>query len=862
MKNKQSYILLISILLLSTTLNALTTTFTENVSNRWDNAGNWSNGIPGPGDDAIIALGFFDRCEIRNGFSYSVRSLQVSGFLSSLRVSGELNVSGETVIGVWSSIESRGEIVLNGNTTLSAVSNLTAGNRGNIVVNGDIDFANSSGTIRNTRANSSFTINGDILNLTNANFTFTVGEVTYSGNNTQTLAPTNYRSLTLDGTGQKNIWYGDVVATNEFNANSTDISVVRGDLEITASSGNTDFGTSTVTYEANGNQTIPEFPSALYNLSIDGGGTKILETSITDLKIENDISILDATFDVEDANVLFQGNFINNGRFSQRNNTVTISGTELSTISGSSLTEFYNLTLAKDLNTATLLESEISILPNGVLSLSSSNDALKITSGDLNLKADATGYGAISEIPNGSGVSGEVNVEAYFNASQRSWWQVTSPVSAKASDWLDDILITGDFIGNTNDGVIGDDLQSMYAFDETSILTQNDSWVNFPSLNISEDMTLGKGYRVFIRDDALTVSPKTVDLKGELHQGDLTIPLTYTSTGNATNDGWNLVGNPYPAALNWGDVDKTGLEFTSAYVWNANLKTYDKFGPNISIAPYQAFFIKALPSENDLLFTESMKTSRTRLQRTGISQNVINIQLKEEDSNDAINSASTKIIIDNLSTPRIDREYDMGLLSRNAFNRAQDETLVEIGTVSENVNLKINKIPETYLTSIIPIHVEYSSKKDFNIKINKENFSKNTELQLYDNYLGETIPMEGNEIDYIFNTPDKESRKSDRFSLTIDAQPLGVTSENEETNFLRLFPNPTSDNVNYEVNWSHSNFKISVTDMLGNEVLNKTILNSKNSISGTLKLDRLNKGIYHVSINSGNNQETRRLIVK
>ena len=66
-----------------------------------------------------------------------------------------------------------------------------------------------------------------------------------------------------------------------------------------------------------------------------------------------------------------------------------------------------------------------------------------------------------------------------------------------------------------------------------------------------------KGWRCLALNDLIEtgqglclniVSNALIDLTGELHNGPLRLPVT---RGNALQSGWNLLGNPYPAPINW-----------------------------------------------------------------------------------------------------------------------------------------------------------------------------------------------------------------------------------------------------------------------------------------------------------------------
>ena len=861
--NKRKFIIILLTIFLTCELHAVTTTWSRVINGRWNNAANWTNGIPGPGDDAIINDAT-SRCIIRSAESYVVNSLSIT-LQSNLVINGTLTVTNETTINEEGRLNSKGTFTANGTIFLNDESVLKTGGNGlgKLICNADIDYQNLTGVVRNGRNTNSTDFYGDLLNIDNASNNFTRGTFNYIGNVTQTIAPGNYRNLFLDGSGQKEISSGFVTTNQSFTANGTTISLTQGNFE---KQNNTavDFGTSTMIYENNGIQAIREFGVPMYNVIIRGSGNKLLQTTMTNFEVSNDLTIESGTLVIDADTVSIEGNFINNATFSQTGGTVILYGNKPSTLSGTMNFELFNLVLTKSSNQDVTIETPVSITPLGNITLSSSNDDLNITSGSLILKADATGYSTISEIPTGAFITGNVTIEAYLNATQRSWWHLASPINATAgSDWTDDIIVTGNFTGNRNNDIVGFDLQSMYAFDETKSGTQNDSWNAFPSMDVSETMTVGKGYRVFIRDDNTNVSPKTIDHTGILNQGNITIPIDYTNNGDSDNDGWNLIGNPYPATLDWGQVDKSNLAFPDAYVWNANAKSYTKFGPGITIAPFQAFFVKSNSSGTDLLVTEAMKTTSTSLQKTGIQTNVINVTIEESADDNPFHFASTQIIIDPLSTTKLDFDFDAGYLSRNLFKEFNKETLVDIGSVAIDGNkLKRNTIPLTIEPQTIPLYVEFSDLNEFDLHISLEEYEYEKNIYLKDKFLKTITSLTNNdEIKYHITTNnDPLSKSSDRLSIHIGEKPSSNSITKRSTFFI--FPNPTKDYINYHLENLTENVSISLVDALGNTLRTKSIEFQTNEVTGTMPLNNIKSGIYYLTIKTGDKVESKKIRVE
>jgi hypothetical protein len=160
--------------------------------------------------------------------------------------------------------------------------------------------------------------------------------------------------------------------------------------------------------------------------------------------------------------------------------------------------------------------------------------------------------------------------------------------------------------------------------------------VNFSSSQVipggDGNMDVGRGY--FVPGATLT----TRSFTGQVNNGDLTIPIATTSLGNQTlwdNDDWNLVGNPYPSAL---DVDAFLQENSinnsriqnAVYFWDAgdtaggynqhsDYATYNGLGgvnsgntskiPSGQIGSGQGFWVYA-NSNTDLVFNNAMRTGQ------------------------------------------------------------------------------------------------------------------------------------------------------------------------------------------------------------------------------------------------------------
>jgi autotransporter-associated beta strand protein len=214
--------------------------------------------------------------------------------------------------------------------------------------------------------------------------------------------------------------------------------------------------------------------------------------------------------------------------------------------------------------------------------------------------------------------SGQIRFERQITNHSR-WVSFSSPVAnSTIADATDDngTLITSGLFGELwTQGFPGADDESaegstanVLVYDEIASGTNDERFVA-PSGNTIED---GKGYFIYVyqrkdRDNGPDlIFPLTASTQGQENTvvDPFTFNLTYTS-GNG--DGWNLLGNPYGASLDWANTGWTKTNIDDfAYLWNPATSQYfatASGGPgedNIegilttpSIAPFQAFFVKA-----------------------------------------------------------------------------------------------------------------------------------------------------------------------------------------------------------------------------------------------------------------------------
>ncbi len=234
--------------------------------------------------------------------------------------------------------------------------------------------------------------------------------------------------------------------------------------------------------------------------------------------------------------------------------------------------------------------------------------------------------------------SGDIRMQLTIDGD-KGWRMITSPVGTNFADLLDGFVSQG-FGGAT----FPNKQPNILWFDETEIGTTNMAW-RAPS-NMNDNVAGGRGlfYYIFngaemlengsasgqFYDDSL---PITMDANGlEYATGGSTFNFNITHTERSEtnitdtdiiemNTGWNLVGNPSTASLDWNatsgwtktNVDETIYIWDPAanngngdfLFWNGSTGTLD----NGLIAPFQAFWVRANNQNPVLAMGDDVKTT-------------------------------------------------------------------------------------------------------------------------------------------------------------------------------------------------------------------------------------------------------------
>jgi len=170
--------------------------------------------------------------------------------------------------------------------------------------------------------------------------------------------------------------------------------------------------------------------------------------------------------------------------------------------------------------------------------------------------------------------TGQLTMQRRIPAGVTNWRLLSSPVVGMTiADWDDDFITAG-FPGSNFpnfDQPVGSGIlwPSVRWYDETNIGTNvNDGLVGAPGIDYA--LSPGQGFAVWCGDASGGTAAFVIDVTGApiIAPEALVLPMTWTSTGVSTADGWNLVGNPLPSPIAFTGVNRSTNVLNQYHVYN------------------------------------------------------------------------------------------------------------------------------------------------------------------------------------------------------------------------------------------------------------------------------------------------------
>ena len=530
---------------------------------------------------------------------------------------------------------------------------------------------------------------------------------------------------------------------------------------------------------------LPNAATTLRHLTKSGPASVLLNK---DIIVNGSFTIAQGQFDVGVNNdVTIRQNFVVNGTFVPRQGLVTFAGGTPQTISGTTTIPFFNVAINQSpastvaISTPTTIENNLGV--NSGSTLNAGNNLLRILSGPVRTAN-------VSQLAPGAVINGSVIVQRHLPKAvqRRHYFHIASPVTnATIADWDAEVAI-----------------QAAYQWSESADVYQQ--------VGKSTTATNGKGYTV----DFKTTVSSTVDVRGTLSQGNVTVPVTTSSPGDIeANDGWNLLGNPYPAAIDWDKVAVPDEIYDAVYVWDnfgnsgqgtepGQLVSFvdgvgTPLGYDGEIAQGQAFWVKAI-NNGSLTFTESAKGTFTdaNFYRKPEINSVLRITLHGNELKD-----ETVVRIRDGATENFDGKYDAYKYLTEGFR---------ISTLTaDNVKAVINAFGTSSCDQVIKIAADDAKIGSYKLDFTgMDSFDASIALTLIDQVEDKTVDIRNNPY-YAFSVTDENigtmptrfliSMSSNAPSVNTAILAAGETSC-EDNSMARIMLDSSEEGVKYSVEWN------------------------------------------------------------
>ncbi|NQU87376.1 MAG: T9SS type A sorting domain-containing protein [Mariniphaga sp.] len=461
--------------------------------------------------------------------------------------------------------------------------------------------------------------------------------------------------------------------------------------------------------------------------------------------------------------------------------------------------------------------------------------ALTINSGDtltcngtLTINSDASNNGSL--IVNGV-VSGNVSYKRYITGSR--WHMISSPVSGQSINSL--LTESGNNIPQS---------ESDYGMMDYN--TTSDNWNDYFTSSTSGNLTLGKCYNIRRETNG------TVTFTGTVISSNINVSIS--DAGNS----WNLVGNPYPVAINatkFADatnnfltVNSSNLDpsYTALYLWDEqdnyvegrnDYKIINNAGSGSLVQNYlqsaQGFFVKARSGSSLVSFTTAMQANQSNASfKSGEAPwPAICLTIRTDDK-----FSETNILFNEQMTAGLDIGYDAG-----AFKVDTDFSLYTRLIEDNDVDFMVQCLPNDFdKTQIIPIGIDAPENTLLEFNVDTKDWPDDINIVLLDKFKNKTIPF-NNEIS-IYSTSLITSGIG-RFYLQVGKNIS--TGISKQINNILLIPMPQQEKI--LLRNIRNETLVTVFDISG-----KKICFYKSGAEGSIHLDFSGKknGIYIVQIKS------------
>lgn len=760
--------------------------------------------------------------------SSSVLNLNVFSSLTSnvsIAATTTLNISGGTMY------ISKGSIVNNnGNISVKTISrvggnnflNNLAGSSLTLTANHvpDINITVTNSTTSTVTLNSGVTI---VPNWTYGNLVVTGNGVTKTVSNTLNVN----RNLTVNAGATLNL------VSNTFNllGNLTNSGAISNFSTLNL------IGTTNQTLTSIATHTIPTLASTNTSTIILNTGTYNLSSAVT---FSGSLTLNTATLNLNSNTLNLAGSLSNSGTLSNIVDVNLNGTTSTQNISSTSALSISNLACTNG-NGVNITSGNYNITNSLIVD----NGLLDCGTNLVTIISDITKTASIGEST--GTILGSMIIQRYIPAKTASYSDLSTPTAGTTiDDWDNELYMTINAPNNVP-GFAGGDGMIAPPNEFYSVTEYNTATNLYDPILTGTTLNVGQGYSVWMADDDTQFPGRTIDSRGTPNMGNIPVSAIFDG-GNPEYPGWNLIGNPHAAFIDWGDVVAASSNV------NSNIQIYDGSGnyvddfSNPEIAPGQGFWCE-VTATTTVNFPQSSKRTSTSSSFMRTS-NVKNHDLKLRLSSNT-NSYFHEININYDADANLGYEQGKDI----PFIKSPKQTAPYI-TFTDGTHKFIRNKMNT-ASSLVVLPLEISTPIAGNYTIELEGLLSNgvySEAYFINNITKEKIKIgDANAITMYF----EKGEINTSYSLVLKKTnvPFNFIGDN-----ISIFS--TADLINIKGNFETAQtVKVEVYNIVGQLVMNTTTELLPNDRI-TLSTADLQSEVYVVKVTTSNNQQfTNKIVV-
>lgn len=462
------------------------------------------------------------------------------------------------------------------------------------------------------------------------------------------------------------------------------------------------------------------------------------------------------------------------------------------------------------------------------------NDVIIENGANLNLESDENG--TASFIVEGN-IDGQVNIQRWFPSiggipTNGEWHYFSPPLS------------------NLNSSLFMD--QFLMYWDEPTTY-----WQYITATNLT--LTPGKGYGVLLDTDY----GSTLAMTGNLVNEDVQSPQLKNTNGSGWQ-GWNLIGNPYSAAIDWElVVDELPPTIdVGIHYWDGENDQYLFYNNGLGsgsryIPPMQGFFIHTNQNNVDFTIPASARTYEgvDDFYKNGDGKPYETYAPPQRDYSNRltinVNSQfgkTDKAFLEFNAKASIDFDYEFDALKFMSSN----DSIPEIYISYNSTNYSINTLPVENLSGRYDLCINFGLQASYTLNFGDlDSFEDTQAVLLHDKLTGEYFDLNQQNIISFANEP---NTASDRFEIVFDNY-----LSTEELNPEKWLVYSSNGKLNIRKNMTQSSINICSYQVISTD--GKILFQGEFTNNLTQKSFSLPKNIYLIKLTDKEYQKNYKVLL-